>query len=142
MLRVVIDTNIIVSGVLSHTAAPAQVLNAWRDRLFLMITSPAIVAEVKAVLQYAHIRKKYNLTDEEIDQVVSLLEHAALLVPGMADVAGSIPADPKDEILLACAVDGQADLIVTGDHHLLDLLAYQNTMIMSARQFLEHLKTE
>jgi putative PIN family toxin of toxin-antitoxin system len=140
MLRVVIDTNIIVSGILSHHGAPALVLDAWRDRLFLMISSPAIVTEVKSVLQYDRIRNKYKLTDEEIDQIVSLIEHDALLVPGMADVAGSIPADPMDEIVLACAVDGQADLIVSGDHHLLDLGAYRNTRIVSARQFLELLK--
>ena len=67
MLRVVIDTNVIVSGILSRTGAPAELLNAWRQRRFLLLSSPAIVAEVRAVLQYPRIRKKYPLSDEEIE---------------------------------------------------------------------------
>ncbi len=142
MLRAVIDTNIIVSGILSQKGAPAEILNAWRERRFLLVSSPAILLEVQAVLQYPRVRKKYLLVDEEIVQIIRLLEHDALLVPGGVDVAGSIPADAKDEMFLACALDGQANLIVSGDHHLLDLGVYQDIPIVSARQFLEHLEPE
>jgi|GEM_PF-3016707 len=57
MLRVVIDTNVIVSGILSRKGAPAEVLNAWRERRFLLLSSSAIVAEVRTVLQYPRIYK-------------------------------------------------------------------------------------
>ena len=67
----------------------------------MLLTSPAIVAEVQSVLHYSHIQKKYLLTDDDIDQIVSLLEHDALLVPGDSDVSGSIPADIKDEMIKA-----------------------------------------
>jgi len=140
MLRVVFDTNVIVSGVLSRKGAPAEMLNAWRNRRFLLLSSPAIVAEVRAVLQYPHIRKKYPLVAEEIDEVIALLEHDAVLVPGISNVTDSIQKDPKDEIILACALDGQADLIVSGDHHLLDMSVYRDIPIITARQFLEQLK--
>ena len=142
MLRAVIDTNVIVSGILSRKGAPAEILNAWRERRFLLLITPAIVAEVRAVLQYPRIRKKYSLSDQEIDQTISLLEHDALLVPGGVDVAGSLPADPKDEMFLACALEGGADVIVSGDHHLLDLGVYQDILIINARRFLEQLKAE
>ena len=142
MLRVVIDTNVIVSGIISRKGAPAEILNAWRERHFLLLISPAIVAEVRSVLGYARIREKYRLSDQEIDQMISLLEHDALLVPGTADVAGSLPADPQDEMFLACAVDGLADVIVSGDHHLLDLGEYQDIPIIKAGRFLEQLKAE
>ena len=142
MLRVVIDTNVIVSGILSRKGAPAEILNAWRQRRFLLLGSPAIVAEVRAVLRYPRIRKKYPLNDEEIDQTITLLEHDALLVPGGADVTGSVPADPKDEMFLACALDGEADVIVSGDHHLLDLGVYRDIPIITARQLLDQLKPE
>lgn len=142
MLRVVIDTNVIVSGIISRKGAPAEILNAWRERHFLLLISPAIVAEVRSVLGYARIREKYRLSDQEIDQMISLLEHDALLVPGIADVAGSLPADPQDEMFLACAVDGGADVIVSGDHHLLDLGEYQDIPIIKAGRFLEQLKAE
>jgi uncharacterized protein len=140
MLRVVIDTNVIVSGILSRTGAPAELLNAWRERRFLLLSSPAIVAEVNAVLHYPHLQKKYHLSDEEINLTITLLEHDALLVSGDADVAGSVPADPKDEMFLACALGGQADVIVTGDHHLLDLGVFRDIPIINARQFLDQLK--
>lgn len=142
MLRVVIDTNVIVSGIISRKGAPAEILNAWRERHFLLLISPAIVAEVRSVLGYPRIREKYRLSDQEIDQMISLLEHDAMLVPGTADVAGSLPADPQDEMFLACAVDGGADVIVSGDYHLLDLGEYQDIPIIKAGRFLEQLKAE
>ena len=141
MLRVVIDTNVIVSGILSRQGATAEILNAWRERRFLLLSSPAIVAQIRAVLRYPRIHRKYPLTDAEIDQVISLIEHDALLVPGSADVAGSVPADPKDEMFLACALDDQAEVIVSGDHHLLDLGVYQEIPVLTARQFLERLQS-
>ena len=122
MLRVVIDTNVIVSGIISRKGAPAEILNAWRERHFLLFISPAIVAEVRSVLGYARIREKYTLSDQEIDQMISLLEHDAMLVPGIADVAGSLPADPQDEMFLACGVDEVADVIVSADDKILQFV--------------------
>jgi putative PIN family toxin of toxin-antitoxin system len=142
MLLVVMDTNVIVSGILSSKGAPAELLKAWRERRFLLLSTSAIIAEVRAALQYPHIRKKYSLDDEEVDQTITLLEHVALLVGGDANVAGSVPDDPKDEMFLACALDGQADLIVSGDHHLLDLESYRDIPIMTARQFLDQLRKD
>lgn len=142
MLRVMIGTNVIVSSILSLKGAPAELLNAWRERRFLLLSSSAIVADVQAVMQHPHIRDKYHFSDEEIKQTVSLLEHDALLVAGDADVAGSIPDDPRDEMFLACALDGQADVIVRGDHHMLDLGVFQDIPILTARQFLVRLKQD
>jgi hypothetical protein len=142
MLRVVIDTNVIVSGVIGQKGAPIQILKAWRERRFLLVSSPAIVAEVRIVLRYPQIRKKYPIAEQEVDEIIALLEHETLLVPGNSNVAGSIPADPKDEMFLSCALDGEVDLIISGDHHLLDLGFYQSIPIVSARQFLEQLESE
>jgi uncharacterized protein len=142
MLRVVIGRNVIVSGILSWNGAPAEVLNAWRERRFLLLSSPAIVAEVWAVMQYQPIRHKYHLSDDDIEQTIALLEHDALLVAGDASVPGSVPDDPKDEMFLACALDRQADVIVSDDHHSLDIGAFRDIPIINARQFLDQLKQE
>jgi len=142
MLRVVIDTNVIVSGILSRMGAPVEVLKAWRERRYLLLSSPAIVAEVRAVLNYPRIREKYALSDEDIEQAMMLLEHDALLVAGSVNTTGSVPSDPTDEMFLACAVDGQANVIVSGDHHLLDMGIYRDIQIMSARRFLDLLAPE
>jgi len=74
-----------------------------------------------------------------VDRLIDLLEHDAILVYGSADVAGAIPDDPDDEEILACAVDGRADLIVSGDRHLLALGAFRGIPILSPRDFLARL---
>jgi len=142
MLRVVLDTNQFVSSVLVRQGLPAQVLDAWQRREFLLITSPSIIAEVRSTLNYPRIRRKYPLTDNDVKRLVMLLEQDALVVPGEVDVTGAIPADPTDDMVLACAIEGQADLIVSGDHHLLDLGEYQGIPIITARKFLEQLMAE
>ena len=139
MLRVVLDTNQFVSSVLIRHGLPAQVLDAWRRREFLLITSPFIIAEIRSTLNYPRIRRKYPLTDDDVERLVTLLEQDALVLPGKIDVTGAIPADPTDEIVLACALEGRADLIVSGDHHLLDMDEYQGIPIITAREFLEQL---
>jgi hypothetical protein len=140
MQRVVLDTNVFVSSLLVKAGLPAQVLDAWRARRYLLVISPALIAEVQATLQYPRLRRKYPLTDEEIERLTFLLEQDALLVPGKAGVAGAIPQDPADEMVLACALDGQADVIVSGDRHLLELGAYQSIPIVTVREFLEQLE--
>lgn len=142
MLRVVLDTNIIVSSVLSKAGIPARVMDSWREMGFVLVISPAIVAEVRATLNYPRIRNKYAITDEEIDGLTELFELHALWVEGEVDVSGSLLADDKDQMFLAAAVEGKVDLIVSGDHHLLELGNYAGIPVITVRQFLERLATE
>jgi len=142
MLKVVLDTNVFVSSLLVKAGLPAQILDAWRERRYLLIVSPAIIAETRATLDYPRIRRKYAITAKDVEQLVTLLERDALLVSGDADVAGAIPEDPADEMVLACAVDAQADVIVSGDRHLLDLGSYRSIPILTVRQFLKRLETD
>ena len=142
MLRVVLDTNVFVSSLLVKAGLPAQILDAWRSRRYVLVTSLDIIAEMRATLSYPRIRRKYGVTDEDVEALTVLLQHDALIVPGEADTAGAIPADPTDEKILACALDGRADLVVSGNLHLLDLVQYQGIPILNARQFLERLAAE
>lgn len=142
MLRVVLDTNVFVSSLLVKAGLPSQVLDAWRARRYLLVVSPAIIAEVQATLRYPRIRRKYGITDQDVAELVSLLEQDALLVPGDADVSGAVPDDQDDEIILACALDGQADFIVSGDRHVLGLGAYEGIPVLTVRGFLAHLESE
>ncbi len=143
MLRVVLDTNVFVSSLLVSEGIPAQVLDAWRERRFLLVTSPEIMAEIRDTLTYPRIRRKYAITDEDIDQLLNLLEGDAIIVPGDREaVAGAIPDDPADEAVLACATEAGADLIVSGDRHLLDLGEYEGIPIHTVREFLDVLEAE
>ena len=139
MLRAVLDTNILVSAILSKSGAPAQVVDAWQARKFLVISSKTAILETEHVLNDLHTTGKYQITGEQISGLLHLLRTDALLVPGQSDVTRVIPADPTDEIFLSIALDGEAQFIVSGDHHLLDLGTYHDIRIQTARQFLESL---
>ena len=139
MLRVVLDANQFVSSLLVGVGLPAQALDAWRAGVYQLIVSPALLEEVEHTLGYERIRRKYNITQLDVQQLIQELANSALVVPGLADVAGAVPDDPDDEIILACAVDGGADLIISGDRRLLDLGSYRNMSILPVRVFLERL---
>ena len=139
MLRAVLDTNVFVSSLLNKTGAPARLLDAWRAGEYLLVTSPPIMAEIKAVLELPRIKDKYALTDQDIRQLLDLLEKDAILVPGLSPVNNTILQDPKDEIFLSCALDAGADVIVSGDRHLLSLKAFEGIPIVLVRQLLDRL---
>jgi len=141
VLKVVLDTNVFVSSLLSRGGLPARVVNLWREGKYLLVTSPAILAEIRQVLHSSRIMGKYRLLPEDIEDLLTLLEKDALMVPGHASAADAVPADPRDEIFLSCAADAEADLIVSGDHHLLNLAEYAGTPIVTVQQFFERLET-
>lgn len=139
MLRAVLDTNLFVSSVLVSEGLPARAIDAWRAYRYVLIVSPAIMAEIAKTLRYDRIRRKYDLTEADVDQLLTVLSVDAVVVPGQADVAGSVPDDPDDEAILACAVDGQADVVVSGDQHLLALGSFRDIPIITVRAFMERL---
>jgi hypothetical protein len=142
MLRVVLDTNTLVSGLLSRSSPPAQVLKAWCERRFLLLCFPAILDEIQRVLHYPRIQQRYSLSDAEIEEVIELIEENAVILPGNSPFSIQLPADPDDEMFLVYALEGEAQGIISGDHHLLELGAFQNISILTARQFLEMLDEE
>ncbi len=142
MLRVVIDTNILVSALLSKKGSPALVLNAWRERKFLVITSDNAITEVERVLQELASTGKYIISKEDIESILNLLHKDAILVPGQIDTMGAIPQDPDDEKYLSITLEAEAKEIISGDSHLLDLVSYQNIKIQSASEFLASLESE
>ena len=135
MRRVLLDTNVLVSSVLVRHGGPARIIQAWSRRQFLLITSQALMDEVRRTLGYARIRRKYHVTDEMVSALIDVLERDALVVGGMANVAGALPEDPDDEAVLAAAVDGRADVIVSADSHLLKIEMFEGIPIASVQPF-------
>ena len=142
MLRVVLDTNVFVSSLLSTQGLPGRVLNAWREGRYMLVTSPPIVTEIVEVLESPRMSKKYFIRQDDIQQLVDLLKTDTILVPGRAVVKGSVPQDPRDEMFLACAIDAKADCIVSGDRHLLSLQTYRGIPIFTVKEFAEKLETQ
>ena len=127
MLRVVIDTNVIVSSVISKKGAPAIVIQAWSDGLYDLVISESIIAEIERVLSEHHLKHAFNISDDHIARLVDLLRKNGILVPGSAAVAGVVPADPADEMFIAAALDGNADVIVSGDKDLQEIKSFRGS---------------
>lgn len=136
MLKVVLDTNQFVSSLLSARGASAQVLQMWRERVYLLVVSRAIQQEIERVLSYPTIRTKYRLASQDVTALMDLIEREAVIVsdPPALHV---ITADPDDNEVLAAAVAADADYSVSGDQHLLALRHYRSVMIVTAREFLQ-----
>lgn len=128
-MRIVLDTNILISALLSPSGPPRQLLEIWEAGEMELITSVQQRDEVARVLDYEHLRPR--ITAEQAEQLVSLLEHTATMVEPVPNFELSV--DPADNVILATAVAGQADMIVTGDkRHLLTLVDAQGIPIVTA----------
>ncbi len=139
MLSAVLDTNVVVSGTISSSGAPFEALEAWRKyRRYVLVISPQILAEVARVFDYPKIRKTYNLSSETIEQIILGIAKYAALTPGEFTVE-EVHADPADDMVLACAVEGEADFIVSGDKHLLEIGRYRGIPIVTASKFVAEL---
>jgi len=131
MIRVVIDTNLLVRYVLTNSALLSRIVDHWEQGAFVYLTSPQIIAEVKDVLRRPRLRARM-VTDPE--PLIAVVEADSEQTAGALILAG-ICRDPKDEIFIACAVEGQADYIVSDDRDLLDLGAYQGIAIIRPAAF-------
>jgi putative PIN family toxin of toxin-antitoxin system len=139
LLRAVLDTNVYVSGTILSRGTPFEVLEAWRRQAHILVTSEATMAEIERVLHYPRIRDRYAVAEQDITRLVESLRADALIVPGDHPVTG-VCADPDDDKFLACALEAQADCIVTGDPDLLDLGGTQGIAILKPHEFLERLR--
>jgi hypothetical protein len=135
VLKAVVDVNLVVSGIISKEGSPAKLLLAWRNNDFLLIISEGMLEETKKVLQYPRIKNKYNLNVQDISQAIGAIERFAFVLPDRIKV-DIIKDDPDDNKVIACALAANADYIVSGDRHLLELSAVKGISIVTAKEFL------
>ena len=135
MIRVVLDANIFVSTVLKSHSKPANVFQLAREGKITLISSREILSEAKTVLLYAKLRKLHRHTPKEINEFVKRVARVSFIVPGTTKIQ-EIKDDPADNKYLSAAVEGRADVIVFGDHHLKDLKTFQGIRILDPSTFL------
>lgn len=136
MIRIVLDTNLFVSALLKSDSNPDKIINLVRDEKVLLLISDAIGDEINRVLFYPKIRKRLVATDKELQNFVRLLRTVAITTPGLLTIP-PLAVDPDDTKYLICAVEGRADYIVSGDHHLTDLVIFQGIRIVNPAEFLQ-----
>jgi putative PIN family toxin of toxin-antitoxin system len=139
-MRVVHDTNVVISRYLVPAGLPAQVVAAWRARRYDLIVSPALLAEYAEVLNRPRIQRRHGLTAEQVTAELADLARFAILVEP-TEVPVVIAEDPDDDHVLAAAVAGEADFIVSGDTDLLTLRDHRGIRILSPAAFLALLTT-
>jgi uncharacterized protein len=117
-MRAVLDPNVIMSGLLSPSGAPAQVLRLWGSGDFELVVSPGLLEELSRARTYPKLRSRMSESDAEA--VGRWLSESAATVrdPGIPTTARS--ADPGDDYLIALAASERA-ILVSGDKHLLGL---------------------
>ena len=135
-IRAVLDTNVLVSGLVAEQGPPRQILDAWLESLFTLVTSLYLVEELVHVLSYPRITERLRLDEEALTAILAALLSKAEVTSGQLRLPG-VTRDPKDESVVACAKEGEEDYIVSGDQDLLVLGEYEGIQIITSRQFVE-----
>ena len=136
-MRVVADTNTVVSGLL-WSGPPREVLDAARAAQIQLFTTLDLLVELEDVLKRPKFGKRRQAAGVSTKELILGYSSLALLVRP-AQLQPVILADPDDDAVLACAVAALAQFIVSGDNHLLELSAYQGIEIVTAPELLRRL---
>ena len=144
MIRAVLDTNILVSALITKkTSPPQQLYTAFTTQQFLLVTSPPILAEVEDVINREEIIKYHKRTPRERKAIMEqLIQLSYVALESLASQEAIIKQDPKDDKFLYAALESHAEYIVSGDHHLLNLKEYETITIVTPTDFLVILKKE
>lgn len=131
-MRVVIDTNVLLSAVLGGTLK--AILDHWQNERFVMVVTDEIVREYFDVLQ----RPKFGLRGDVIDNIAtSIFQFAEFVTP--TEHVQVVKADPKDDKFLDVLTVGKVDFLVSGDKHLLKLKEFDGVPIIKPNEFLKRL---
>ena len=135
-MRLVLDTNVLVSALLLENSPPGRLITAWRRGAFTLLSAELQFDELRRATRYPRIRER--LRPALAGSLVNELK-------GVAEVVDNLPfidlsPDPFDNFLLAIAEAGHADYLVSGDRRgLLDLERYGTCRIVTVRNLLETL---
>lgn len=136
--RVVVDANVLARFVLTPGGFSARLLEALKGGDFVLVTSEAILDEVAALLARPRVQRYGPYPHDEIRDAIDGLRGRGDVVAGRYQVFAAAD-DPKDNHVLAAALEGSADFVVTDDRkHLLPLKHYHRIQIVSVPDFLRH----
>ena len=132
---VVLDTNVIISALLSPSGAPAEIIDHWEADHFDVSTSPPLLGELQRALQYPRVQKYLKKSPEATSAFVSRFRTMAAVTQPEFSLE-VIEDAPPDNRVLECAVACGASYIISGNKHLLDLKQYRDIVILRPTEFL------
>lgn len=141
MRRAVFDTTVLISAFVSKDEGLCHELLALaRDGTFELVLSSAIILETwRKLLSAEHIRARYRYSDERVHRFCRGLLRIADVLRSTEPLSGVV-RDPNDDIIVACAIDGRADTIVSRDKDLLSLGVFRGVVIISPEAFRQQLR--
>ncbi|MES1944100.1 hypothetical protein PC39_08294 [Salinisphaera sp. PC39] len=138
-MRVVLDTNILLSALISPHSPPFRIYQSWRQGRYELVTSAGQLDELSAASRYPRLRER--ITPAEAGRMVNLIRANATLIEKTPAVSAS--PDPDDNLILAIAEAGTAHYLVSGDFgDLIALGRHAGTRIVTARTFAEQILKE
>lgn len=138
-MRAVLDCNVYVSALIQAEGPCGRILDAAIQGRFECVLSPAILEEIGRVLAYPKIRRRAALTSTEREALLTALSLLSSWVEDTPSGDVIVAEDPSDDIYLHAAMAAGADVVVSGDGHLLKLREHQGIPIVSPRRFLDSL---
>jgi len=133
MIRAVLDTNVLAPGATASRGVIADIMNAWHADAFTLLFSAPLGVELVRTLLNPYFAGR--VTPAAIVRYLVLLVTKGEVVTVTSQVAG-VASHPEDDLILATAVDGHADYLVTGDAQLQKLKTFRGVAIVSPREFL------
>jgi uncharacterized protein len=138
-MKVVLDCNVIVSGFPAWRGVPATILTAWADGRFDLVMSEHILARAISAWSDPYYRRRY--AEREVQETAQILRSQTIMAIPAEGVHGVAPND-EDDVVLATAIAGGVDYLVTGDHPFRKVAEYQGVIILTPREFLTLLEEE
>ena len=136
-MRLVVDTNVVIAGML-WDGRPRRLLETAVEGTIRLATSATMIEELARALAYPKLARRLSERGVSARAVVARYALIAdLFAP--ASIPATVPSDPDDDHVLACALGAGADLIVSGDADLLNLKSFQGIPIVTAAESLRRL---
>ena len=133
-MRVVLDTGILIAALITSNTPPDLIYQAWRKKRFTLITSEWQLSEFRRVSRYPRVRR--YLQPSEAGTLVNGLRREATVLTALSEI--ELSSDPDDNPVIATAIAGEAQYLVTGDKRdLLPLGSVQGIQIVTAADFAE-----
>jgi len=131
-VKIVLDTNVLISGVF-FSGLPFKILRAWRDRRLRIVVSAEILEEYRRVGM--RLSKEYRGVDLEPFLALLAVESDVVLAPPVPE---SVCEDADDDKFIACALASRCKIIVSGDKLLRKVSGYKGIKVLTPRIFVEH----
>lgn len=128
-MKAVFDTNVLIAAFLTEGLCSGLLLRA-RKQAFNLVLCDDIIGEFQGILT-----NKFKLSSSDISEITTIVTEATSEILHQTASLGRICRDPNDDMVIACAVDANADYIVTGDEDLLILKRYKDIVIINPRNF-------